>query len=185
MSDQPLPLSGLRVVDCTVDRGELASRLLGDLGADVVKVEPPGGSPARRTAPVRRGVSLAFAVRNAGKRGVVLDLGRRGRRRALPRAARPRRRARHLRRRTWRRASTRATWPPVTRTSSSARSRRSASTVRTPTGSPPTPTLAASGGFAFKAGVPEDSPLFPPGHLVDDAASITSAFGLAVRAVPA
>ena len=39
-------------------------------------------------------------------------------------------------------------------------------------------TLAASGGFAFKAGVPEDSPLLPPGHLVDDAASITGAFGL-------
>src|SRR3954465_11440685 len=84
MSEQPLPLSGLRVVDCTVERGELASRLLGDLGADVVKVEPPGGSPARRSAPVRRGVSLAFALRNAGKRvgvrkggkgGVVPDLG--------------------------------------------------------------------------------------------------------------
>src|SRR6185312_5117572 len=39
-------------------------------------------------------------------------------------------------------------------------------------------TLAASGGFAFKAGIPEDSPLLPPGHLVDDAASITGAFGL-------
>jgi len=39
-------------------------------------------------------------------------------------------------------------------------------------------TLAASGGFAFKAGIPEDSPLLPPGHLVDDAASITAAFGL-------
>src|SRR5436309_7554860 len=75
MSEHQFPLSGLRVVDCTVDRGELASRLLGDLGADVVKVEPPGGSAARRTAPVRRGVSLAFALRNAGKRGVVLDLG--------------------------------------------------------------------------------------------------------------
>src|SRR5438067_10285803 len=74
MSEQPGPLSGLRVVDCTVERGELTSRLLGDLGADVVKVEPPGGSPARHLAPVREGVSLAFAVRNAGKRGVVLDL---------------------------------------------------------------------------------------------------------------
>ncbi len=38
--------------------------------------------------------------------------------------------------------------------------------------------LAASGGFAFKAGIPEDSPLLPPGHLVDDVTSITSAFGL-------
>src|SRR3954453_4005009 len=74
MSERPLPLSGLRVVDCTVERGELTARLLGDLGADVVKVEPPGGSPSRQLAPVRAGVSLAFAVRNAGKRGVVLDL---------------------------------------------------------------------------------------------------------------
>ena len=39
-------------------------------------------------------------------------------------------------------------------------------------------TLSACAGFAFKAGVPEHTPLFPPGHLVDDAASITSAFGL-------
>src|SRR6185312_3453437 len=73
MSERPLPLSGLRVVDCTVERGELTARILGDLGADVVKVEPPGGSAARQLAPVRNGVSLAFAVRNAGKRGVVLD----------------------------------------------------------------------------------------------------------------
>ncbi len=40
----------------------------------MIKVRTPGGSPARHAAPVRRGVSLAFAVRNAGKRGVVLDL---------------------------------------------------------------------------------------------------------------
>jgi crotonobetainyl-CoA:carnitine CoA-transferase CaiB-like acyl-CoA transferase len=39
-------------------------------------------------------------------------------------------------------------------------------------------TLSATGGIAFKAGVPERTPIFPPGHLVDDAASVTSAFGL-------
>jgi crotonobetainyl-CoA:carnitine CoA-transferase CaiB-like acyl-CoA transferase len=69
-----LPLNGLRVVDLTVEHAELASRLLGDLGAEVVKVEPPEGSPARSLAPVRKGVSLSFAVRNAGKLGVALDL---------------------------------------------------------------------------------------------------------------
>ncbi len=73
MADR-LPLAGLRVVDCTIERGELAARYLADLGAEVVKVEPPGGSPARNLAPVRSGVSLAWAVRNAGKLGVVLDL---------------------------------------------------------------------------------------------------------------
>jgi crotonobetainyl-CoA:carnitine CoA-transferase CaiB-like acyl-CoA transferase len=69
-----LPLEGLRVVDVTVEHAELAPRLLGDLGAEVVKVEPPEGSPARALAPVRQGISLSFAVRNAGKLGVALDL---------------------------------------------------------------------------------------------------------------
>ncbi|HVM63455.1 MAG TPA: CoA transferase [Acidimicrobiales bacterium] len=69
-----LPLAGLRVVDLTVERGELCARLLADLGADVVKVEPPGGSPARQLPPRHGGVSLWWALRNAGKRSVVLDL---------------------------------------------------------------------------------------------------------------
>ena len=79
MSDQPLPLSGLRVVDCTVDRGELASRLLGDLGAEVVKVEPPGGSPA---APARAGAAGRVARVRGAQRGQA-------RRRARPRPTRP------------------------------------------------------------------------------------------------
>src|SRR6478752_7361393 len=68
-----LPLSDLRVVDATTSWGELGSRLLGDLGADVVKAEPSGGSPSRRHAPVRNGVSLSWAVRNGAKRSVVVD----------------------------------------------------------------------------------------------------------------
>ncbi|MBU6330137.1 MAG: CoA transferase [Acidobacteria bacterium] len=74
MSERPLPLQGIRVIDLTVENGELAPRLLGDLGAEVIKIEPPTGSPARSLAPVRRGVSLSWAVNNAGKRSVVLDL---------------------------------------------------------------------------------------------------------------
>jgi crotonobetainyl-CoA:carnitine CoA-transferase CaiB-like acyl-CoA transferase len=70
-----LPLSDLRVIDATTSWGELSSRLLGDLGAEVVKVEPPGGSPSRQHAPVRAGVSLSWAVRNGGKRSAVLDPG--------------------------------------------------------------------------------------------------------------
>lgn len=69
------PLQGLRVVDTTVEFGCLASRLLGDLGAFVTKVEQPGGSPTRQVAPVGPdGVSLAFAYRNANKVGRTLRL---------------------------------------------------------------------------------------------------------------
>lgn len=73
-STRVLPLAGLRVVDLTVANGELCGRLLSDLGAETIKVEPPEGSPARSMAPVRKGVSLSFAVNNAGKRSVALDL---------------------------------------------------------------------------------------------------------------
>jgi crotonobetainyl-CoA:carnitine CoA-transferase CaiB-like acyl-CoA transferase len=62
-----LPLEGVRVLDRTVEVGELCGRLLADLGADVVKVEPPGGSPARSLPP--RG--LGWAYRNWNKRGVT------------------------------------------------------------------------------------------------------------------
>ena len=177
MSDQPLPLSGLRVVDCTVDRGELAGRLLGDLGAEVVKVEPPGGSPARGTAPVRRGVSLAFAIRNAGKRGVVLDLADEadvGRFHEL------------LDHADVLVTSAVELAPGIDARELAVRHPHLVVGTLTPFGldgpyaqwAATDATLAASGGFAFKAGVPEDSPLLPPGHLVDDAASITGAFGL-------
>src|SRR6059036_2720985 len=75
----PAPLAHLRVVDLTDLRAALAGRLLADLGADVVKVEPPRGDPGRLRAPFAGGIaapdrSLAFLFRNANKRGVVLDL---------------------------------------------------------------------------------------------------------------
>ena len=73
-ANQTLPLAGLRVVDLTVINGELCARLLGDLGAEVIKVEPPEGSRARCFAPVRKGVSMSWVVNNAGKLGVSLDL---------------------------------------------------------------------------------------------------------------
>ena len=177
MSDQPLPLSGLRVVDCTVDRGELASRLLGDLGAEVVKVEPPAGSPARGTAPVRRGVSLAFALRNAGKRGVVLDLTEAGD------VARFHDLLDHADVLV---ASDAALAPGLDARDLADRHPHLVVGALTAFGldgpcadwATTDAILAASGGFAFKAGIPEGPPLLPPGHLVDDAASITAAFGL-------
>jgi len=54
-------------------RGEMCGRLLSDLGADVVRVEPPGGAASRAQAPLHDGVSLRFATHNAGKRGMVMD----------------------------------------------------------------------------------------------------------------
>jgi len=73
------PLAHLRVVDLTDLRGALAGRLLDDLGADVIKVEPPGGDPDRLRPPFAGGVaapdrSLPFLYRNANKRGAVIDL---------------------------------------------------------------------------------------------------------------
>ncbi len=70
-----VPLAGLRVVDMADEKGETCGRFLADLGADVIRVEPPGGARSRRLPPFHRTTSLSFAVRNANKRGVTLDLG--------------------------------------------------------------------------------------------------------------
>jgi len=69
-------LEGMRVVDLAEERGELCGRLLADLGADVIRVEPPGGASSRRLPPFdpHTGASLYFAVRNFNKRGATLDL---------------------------------------------------------------------------------------------------------------
>ena len=69
------PLAGLRVVDMADEKGETCGRFLADLGADVIRVEPPGGAASRRLPPFHGATSLSFAVRNANKRGVTLDLG--------------------------------------------------------------------------------------------------------------
>lgn len=54
--------------------GEYCGRLLADLGAEVIKVERPGGAPTRAMAPIRNGESAVFAFFNAGKKSVMLDL---------------------------------------------------------------------------------------------------------------
>ncbi|WP_207839741.1 CaiB/BaiF CoA transferase family protein [Williamsia soli] len=71
---QALPLSGIRVLDLVEGLGESCGRYLADLGAEVIRVEPPHGSRSRRTGPVIDGVSIPFALRNAGKLGITLDL---------------------------------------------------------------------------------------------------------------
>ena len=69
------PLAGLRIVDFTrVLSGPFCTALLADLGADVIKVEPPQGDDYRAIGPMRNGHSALFSVMNRGKQSVVLDL---------------------------------------------------------------------------------------------------------------
>ncbi|MGE5596628.1 MAG: CaiB/BaiF CoA transferase family protein [Hyphomicrobiales bacterium] len=74
------PLDGIRVLDLATSRAELAGRLLADLGAEVIKVEPPGGAEARHMGPFERGrdgdpeASLYWASVAMGKRSVVLGI---------------------------------------------------------------------------------------------------------------
>jgi len=68
-------LDGIRVLDLSrVLAGPYAGQLLADMGADVVKIEPPEGDPARGIGPHAEGRSLYFSALNSNKRGIVLDL---------------------------------------------------------------------------------------------------------------
>ena len=74
------PLSGIRVVEYGDELAEYCGLVLAGLGAAVVKVEPPGGSPTRRIGPFYEDVpdperSLFFWNYNRGKRSIVADLG--------------------------------------------------------------------------------------------------------------
>lgn len=73
------PLAGLRVIEVCDELGQYAGKLLADMGADVIKVEPPEGSNARRIGPFVNDEpgpnrSLNFWYYNTNKRSVVLDL---------------------------------------------------------------------------------------------------------------
>jgi len=69
------PLASLRVLDLSrVLAGPFAGRMLADLGADVVKVEPPEGDITRGWGAVRHGLAGYYTQQNAGKRAVCIDL---------------------------------------------------------------------------------------------------------------
>jgi crotonobetainyl-CoA:carnitine CoA-transferase CaiB-like acyl-CoA transferase len=174
------PLAGLRVVDLADEKGELAGRLLADFGAEVVRVEPPGGARSRRLPPFHQGASLYFAHRNANKRGVVLDLAHEpGRAKLQELCARadvcidsfaPSELAAHG----LAPAALAERFPHLVALSITdfGHSGPWRDWVATDA------TLEAIGGQAFKAGLPEKPPLLPPGALAYDIAGAMGCFAV-------
>ena len=83
------PLGNLRVLELSDVIGEWCGKLMGDLGADIVKVEPPGGVGERRIGPFYQDVphperSLHFWHYNTSKRSITLNPGDRGWPRSAP-----------------------------------------------------------------------------------------------------
>ena len=173
----PLPLDGLRVVDTTDERGEMCGRILADLGAEVVRVEPPGGAPSRAVPPWHGGRGLFHALRNLNKSSVALDP-------AVPED-----------RSAWRALLAEADiWVESSRPG------------RAPEGMDPIavardlprlvvvsvtdfghtgpyrdyvgsdPVLVALSGMLFRAGIPELPPVLPPGNLAYDISGVMAAF---------
>ena len=180
------PLTGIRVIDLAVDRGELCGRLLSDLGADVIKVEPPEGSPSRSLPPLDPLTpehSLFFTMRNCGKRSVVIDPGDDAdmeRFEALlasadaligsaePGAAAavgfPQIEAEALA----------ARHPHLVVASVTAYGRSGPYAGRDVPGS----VIDATSGMCWKAGLPEREPLMPPGNISGDVAGLVAAFAV-------
>ncbi|MFC1845848.1 CaiB/BaiF CoA transferase family protein [Chloroflexota bacterium] len=72
-------LKDVKVLDLTDEKGFLCGKILGDLGADVIKIEPPGGTPSRNIGPFYKDIphpekSLYWYAYNANKRGITLDI---------------------------------------------------------------------------------------------------------------
>ncbi len=75
LNTKTAPLDGVRVLDFSIMlAGPYCARLLADVGADVIKIEPPEGDDMRLRTPLRKGQSAYFGQLNAGKRSLALDL---------------------------------------------------------------------------------------------------------------
>ncbi len=88
----PAALDDVRVLDLTGEIGAYCTKLLADFGADVIKIEPPGGDPARNVGPFYHDqpgpdTSLTFLNLNTSKRSITLDLGDEGDREAFRKLA--------------------------------------------------------------------------------------------------
>ena len=69
------PLKGLRVIDCaTLFAGPIISTLMGDFGADVIKIEHPSGDPLRNMGAKKEGHGLWWKTTGRNKRCIALDL---------------------------------------------------------------------------------------------------------------
>ena len=155
------------MIEIADGKGELCGRMLADLGADVIKVEPPGGTASRAEPPVYDNVGLPFAVRNAGKRSVEIDTARaRGRREllALLDAAD-----------IWIQTTRSGALPPLGLAPDLVRTRNPALVVLSISDFGQTgpyrdwvatdPVLLAMGGVLSRSGLPGREPLLPPGEM--------------------
>ena len=172
-SNRERPLAGIRVVDSADENGELCGRLLADLGAEVIRVEPVAGAASRRMPPFHGDTSLYFTVRNLGKKSVTLDMqSAEGRRRfdAMLDAADvwiESHRANDLNRREILERHPALILTSITPFGLTGPYRDYAATDAV---------LVAMSGLLFRSGVPGKPPLLPPGALAYDIAGTTAAF---------
>jgi crotonobetainyl-CoA:carnitine CoA-transferase CaiB-like acyl-CoA transferase len=171
--DSERPLAGIRVIDQADENGELCGRLLADLGAEVIRVEPPGGAASRRIPPFHNDAGLYFVVRNLGKKSIALDLDSgEGRRRldGLLDAADvwiESRRSDDLNRRDVLERHPALIITSITPFGLTGPYRDYVATDAV---------LVAMSGLLFRSGVPGKPPLLPPGAIACDIAGTTAAF---------
>lgn len=173
------PLKGLRIVEIAGQFGSMAGRILADLGAEVIIIEPPGGAPTRNEPPLAGDVSLWFAFRNTNKASVALDLDVEADRQrlhellatadALIESHQPKSHPAGLDP-----ASLESAHPHLVIASitSFGQDGPYAEFISTDAA------LAAVAGAVFKAGVAEREPLFPPGTFAHDCGDVHAAYAL-------